>query len=131
MSLGAHCTAGLGIWPWASNEQGGAPDVVMACCGDVLTLKTLAAIKLLRTHFFDLKVRVINVVNLMKLQPQTEHPHGLSDEEFDALVTTDKPIICADHGYPSLINRRIAARIITTGTFGVSRKRARRPPPST
>ena len=100
-----HCTAGLGIWPWASNDQGGEPDVVMACCGDVPTLETLAAVELLRSHFPDLKVRVINVVNLMKLQPQSEHPHGLSDKEFDVLFTTDKPIIFAFHGYPLLIHR--------------------------
>jgi xylulose-5-phosphate/fructose-6-phosphate phosphoketolase len=100
-----HCTAGLGIWPWASNDRGGEPDVVMACCGDVPTLETLAAVELLRTHFPDLKVRVINVVNLMKLQPQSEHPHGLSDKEFDVLFTTDKPIIFAYHGYPLLIHR--------------------------
>jgi xylulose-5-phosphate/fructose-6-phosphate phosphoketolase len=100
-----HCTAGLGIWPWASTDRGGEPDVVMACCGDVPTLETLAAVELLRTHFPDLKVRVINVVNLMKLQPQSEHPHGLSDKEFDVLFTTDKPIIFAYHGYPLLIHR--------------------------
>jgi xylulose-5-phosphate/fructose-6-phosphate phosphoketolase len=100
-----HCTAGLGIWPWASNDQGGDPDVVMACCGDVPTLETLAAVGLLRTMFPRLKIRVINVVNLMKLQPQREHPHGLSDKEFDSLFTTDKPIIFAFHGYPWLIHR--------------------------
>ena len=100
-----HCTAGLGIWPWASNDRGGEPDVVMACCGDVPTLETLAAVELLRSHFPDLKVRVINVVDLMKLQPQSEHPHGLSDKEFDVLFTTDKPIIFAYHGYPLLIHR--------------------------
>jgi xylulose-5-phosphate/fructose-6-phosphate phosphoketolase len=100
-----HCTAGLGIWPWASNDQGGEPDVVMACCGDVPTLETLAAVELLGSHFPHLKIRVINVVNLMKLQPQSEHPHGLSDKEFDVLFTTDKPIIFAYHGYPLLIHR--------------------------
>jgi xylulose-5-phosphate/fructose-6-phosphate phosphoketolase len=100
-----HCTAGLGIWPWASNDQGGEPDVVMACCGDVPTLETLAAVELLRSHFPDLKVRVINVVNLMKLQPKSEHPDGLSDKEFYVLFTTDKPIIFAYHGYPLLIHR--------------------------
>ena len=100
-----HCTAGLGIWPWASNDQGGEPDVVMACCGDVPTLETLAAVELLRRHFPALKVRVINVVNLMKLQPQSVHPRGLSDQEFDVLFTTDKPIIFAYHGYPRLIHR--------------------------
>jgi xylulose-5-phosphate/fructose-6-phosphate phosphoketolase len=100
-----HCTAGLGIWPWASNDRGGEPDVVMACCGDVPTLETLAAVGLLRTLFPRLKIRVINVVNLMKLQPQREHPHGLSDKAFDSLFTTDKPIIFAFHGYPWLIHR--------------------------
>jgi xylulose-5-phosphate/fructose-6-phosphate phosphoketolase len=100
-----HCTAGLGIWPWASNDRGGDPDVVMACCGDVPTLETLAAVGMLRTLFPRLKIRVINVVNLMKLQPRQEHPHGLSDKEFDRLFTTDKPIIFAFHGYPWLIHR--------------------------
>ena len=100
-----HCTAGIGIWPWASNDQGGTPDVVMACCGDVPTLETLAAVKLLRNYFPKLKVRVINVVDLMKLQPQSEHPHGLSDKDFDTLFTKDKPIIFAHHGYPMLIHR--------------------------
>ncbi|MEK7237789.1 MAG: phosphoketolase family protein [Nitrospirota bacterium] len=100
-----HCTVGLGIWPWASNDRGGEPDVVMACCGDVPTLETLAAVELLRKFFPALKVRVINVVDLMKLQPQREHPHGLSDKEFDSLFTTDKPIIFAFHGYPWLIHR--------------------------
>jgi len=100
-----HCTAGLGIWPWASNDQDGEPDVVMACCGDVPTLETLAAVALLREHFPELKVRVINVVDLMKLQHPSEHPHGLSDEEFDILFTKDKPIIFAFHGYPLLIHR--------------------------
>ncbi len=100
-----HCTAGIGIWPWASNDQGGEPDVVMACCGDVPTLETLAAVELLRQHFPELKVRVINVVDLMKLQPQSEHPHGLSDEDFDVLFTGNKPVIFAYHGYPWLIHR--------------------------
>ena len=100
-----HCTAGIGIWEWASNDQGGEPDVVMACCGDVPTLETLAAVELLRGFFPDLKVRVINVVNLMKLQPPREHPHGLSDFDFDTLFTTNKPIIFAFHGYPWLIHR--------------------------
>jgi xylulose-5-phosphate/fructose-6-phosphate phosphoketolase len=100
-----HCTAGLGIWPWASNDEGGEPDVVMACAGDVPTIETLAAVELLRQLFPELKVRVINVVNLMKLQPQSEHPHGLSDKDFDVLFTTDKPIIFAFHGYPTLIHR--------------------------
>ena len=100
-----HCTAGIGIWPWASNDLGGEPDVVMACCGDVPTLETLAAVQSLRELFPALKIRVVNVVNLMKLQPQREHPHGLSDREFDALFTTDKPIVFVYHGYPWLIHR--------------------------
>jgi xylulose-5-phosphate/fructose-6-phosphate phosphoketolase len=100
-----HCSAGLGIWEWASNDRGGEPDVVMACCGDVPTLETLAAVDLLLRHVPTLKVRVINIVNLMKLQPPGEHPHGLTDPEFDALFTTDKPIIFAFHGYPWLIHR--------------------------
>jgi xylulose-5-phosphate/fructose-6-phosphate phosphoketolase len=99
-----HCTAGLGIWEWASNDEGGDPDVVMACCGDVPTLETLAAVKILRQHFPELKIRVINVVDLMTLEPQSEHPHGLSDAEFDILFTKDKPIIFAFHGYPLLIH---------------------------
>jgi xylulose-5-phosphate/fructose-6-phosphate phosphoketolase len=100
-----HCTAGIGIWEWASNDQGSEPDVVMACAGDVPTLETLAAVDLLREHIPDLKVRVINVVNLMTLQPKEEHPQGLSDRDFDSLFTTDKPIIFAYHGYPWLIHR--------------------------
>ncbi|MBK9614912.1 MAG: phosphoketolase family protein [Uliginosibacterium sp.] len=100
-----HCTAGIGIWEWASNDKGSEPDVVMACAGDVPTIETLAAVELLRTHFPTLKVRVINVVNLMKLQPQNEHPHGLSDQDFDDLFTQDKPVIFAYHGYPWLIHR--------------------------
>jgi xylulose-5-phosphate/fructose-6-phosphate phosphoketolase len=100
-----HCSAGIGIWPWASNDQGGEPDVVMACCGDVPTLETLAAVELMRQQFPELKVRVINVVDLMKLQPQSEHPNGLSDKDFDVIFTTNKPIIFAHHGYPWLIHR--------------------------
>ncbi|NLH17264.1 MAG: phosphoketolase family protein [Phycisphaerae bacterium] len=100
-----HCTAGLGIWEWASNDNGSDPDVVMACCGDVPTLETLAAVDLLGQHFPDLKIRVINIVNLMTLQPQNEHPHGLNDRDFDVLFTRDKPIIFAYHGYPLLIHR--------------------------
>src|SRR5678810_84853 len=100
-----HCTAGLGIWEWASTDRGSEPDVVMACCGDVPTLETLAAVDLLRTHFPDLKIRVINIVDLMRLQPASEHPHGLSDKDFDTLFTRDKPIIFAFHGYPWLIHR--------------------------
>ncbi len=100
-----HCTAGIGIWEWASNDKGSEPDVVMACCGDSPTIETLAAVDILRRHAPDLKVRVINVVDLMKLQPREEHPHGLTDFEFDTLFTTDKPIIFAYHGYPWLIHR--------------------------
>jgi xylulose-5-phosphate/fructose-6-phosphate phosphoketolase len=100
----SHCKAGLGIWEWASSDQGREPDVVLACAGDVPTLETLAAVEILRHHFPDLKVRVVNVVDLMTLQPQSEHPHGLSDAEFDALFTKDKPIIFAFHGYPKLIH---------------------------
>ena len=100
-----HCTAGLGIWEWASNDETGDPDVVMASCGDVPTLETLAAVKILREHFPELKIRVINVVDLMTLQPQSEHPHGLNDKDFDILFTRDKPIIFAFHGYPWLIHR--------------------------
>ena len=100
-----HCTSGIGIWEWASNDKGTEPDVVMACCGDVPTIETLAAVELLREHAPDLKVRVINVVDLMTLQPKEEHPHGLPDREFDALFTTEKPIIFAYHGYPWLIHR--------------------------
>jgi xylulose-5-phosphate/fructose-6-phosphate phosphoketolase len=100
-----HCTAGVGIWEWASNDRGGEPDLVMACCGDVPTLETLAAVELLRKAEPDLKIRVINVVDLMTLQPRTEHPHGLSDSEYDVLFTRDKPTIFAFHGYPWLIHR--------------------------
>jgi xylulose-5-phosphate/fructose-6-phosphate phosphoketolase len=101
----AHCTAGIGIWDWASNDEGAEPDVVMACAGDVPTLETLAAVALLRESVPDLKIRVINVVDLMTLQPASEHPHGLSDRDFDSLFTTDKPIVFAFHGYPWLIHR--------------------------
>lgn len=100
-----HCTIGIGIWEWASNDQGAEPDVVMACAGDVPTLETLAAVDLLRQYFPELKVRVVNVVDLMTLQPDTEHPHGLSDKDFDSFFTTDKPILFAFHGYPWLIHR--------------------------
>jgi xylulose-5-phosphate/fructose-6-phosphate phosphoketolase len=101
----AHCTLGVSIWRWASSDDGGECDVVMACCGDVPTLETLAAVDLLRTLVPDLRVRVINVVDLMRLQPPREHPHGLPDADFDALFTRDKPIIFAFHGYPWLIHR--------------------------
>ncbi|HWJ24723.1 MAG TPA: phosphoketolase family protein, partial [Gemmatimonadaceae bacterium] len=102
----AHCARGLGVWAWAGNEAGDdGPEVVMACAGDVPTLETLAAVSLLRTHLPQLTVRVVNVVDLMTLQPEAEHPHGLSDEDFDALFTTDRPIVFAFHGYPWLIHR--------------------------
>jgi xylulose-5-phosphate/fructose-6-phosphate phosphoketolase len=100
-----HCTAGIGIWEWASNDRGSEPDVVMACCGDVPTMETLAAVDMLRTHVPELKIRVINVIDLMTLQPSEEHPHGLTDKEFDVLFTRDRPIIFAYHGYPWLIHR--------------------------
>ncbi len=100
-----HCTEGIGIWQWASNDQDAEPDVVMACCGDIPTLEVLAAVSILRKHLPDLKIRVINVVDLMKLQPSTEHPHGLSDIDYDSLFTIDKPIIFAFHGYPWLVHR--------------------------
>jgi len=100
-----HCAEGIGIWQWASNDEGKEPDVVMACCGDVPTLETLAAVSILREHLPSLKVRLVNVVDLMKLEPQSEHPHGLSDEAFDALFTQDKPVIFAFHAYPWLIHR--------------------------
>jgi xylulose-5-phosphate/fructose-6-phosphate phosphoketolase len=100
-----HCTAGAGIWSWASNDQAGEPDVVMACAGDIPTLETLAAVDLLRKHLPDLKIRVVNVVDLMTLQPCSEHPHGWPDHEFDSIFTKDKPIVFAFHGYPWLIHR--------------------------
>jgi xylulose-5-phosphate/fructose-6-phosphate phosphoketolase len=100
-----HCTRGIGIWEWASNDESGEPDVVLACCGDVPTLETLAAAAILGGQLPELRVRVINVVDLMRLQPESEHPHGLSDAEFDALFTTDKPVVFAYHGYPWLIHR--------------------------
>jgi xylulose-5-phosphate/fructose-6-phosphate phosphoketolase len=101
----AHCTAGISIWEWASTDRGSEPDAVMGCAGDIPTLETLAAVALLRQYVPDLKIRVINVVDLMTLEPSSEHPHGLSDRDFDTLFTTDKPIIFAYHGYPSLIHR--------------------------
>ncbi len=100
-----HCTAGIGIWDWASNDEGAEPDAVMACAGDVPTLETLAAVDLLRRHFPDVKLRVVNVVDLMTLQPSSEHPHGLADADFDSLFTVDRPVIFAYHGYPWLIHR--------------------------
>ncbi|MGA2076428.1 MAG: phosphoketolase family protein [Terriglobia bacterium] len=100
-----HCTAGIGIWEWASNDRGTEPEVIMACAGDIPTLETLAAVALLREHIPDLKIRVVNVVDLMTLQPSSEHPHGLNDRDFDSLFTADKPIVFAFHGYPWLIHR--------------------------
>jgi xylulose-5-phosphate/fructose-6-phosphate phosphoketolase len=100
-----HCTRGIGIWDWASSDERGEPDVVMACAGDVPTLEILAAVALLRTHLPELRVRVVNVVDLMRLQPESEHPHGLSDRDYDTLFTVDKPVIFAYHGYPWLIHR--------------------------
>ncbi|MFC1586382.1 phosphoketolase, partial [Fibrobacterota bacterium] len=100
-----HCTSGIGIWEFASNDKGAEPDVVMACCGDIPTVETMAAVELLNRLVPDLKIRVVNVVDLMTLQTESEHPHGLSDKEFDILFTTDKPVIFAYHGYPWLIHR--------------------------
>jgi xylulose-5-phosphate/fructose-6-phosphate phosphoketolase len=100
-----HCTQGIGIWGWAGNDAGAEPDVVLACCGDTPTLEVLGAASILREHLPQLRVRVVNVVDLMKLQSASEHPHGLSDAEFDALFTTDKHVVFAFHGYPTLIHR--------------------------
>ncbi|HEY0796127.1 MAG TPA: phosphoketolase, partial [Acidisarcina sp.] len=100
-----HCAAGAGIWKWASTDNGKDPDVVMACAGDVPTLETLAAVMLLRQQVPDLRVRVVNVVDLMTLQPSEEHPHGMLDEDFDELFTKDKPVIFNFHGYPTVIHR--------------------------
>jgi len=100
-----HCAEGIGIWQWASNDQDLPPDVVMACCGDVPTLETLAAVSIMREHLPELRIRVVNVVDLMKLQPRSEHPHGLSDVDFDDLFTKDRPVIFAFHAYPWLIHR--------------------------
>jgi xylulose-5-phosphate/fructose-6-phosphate phosphoketolase len=100
-----HCTRGAGIWDFASNDDAGEPDVVMACCGDIPALETMAAVDLLRQHLPELKVRVVNVVDLMRLLPETEHPHGMSDPEYDALFTVNRPVIFAFHGYPWLIHR--------------------------
>jgi xylulose-5-phosphate/fructose-6-phosphate phosphoketolase len=100
-----HCTRGIGIFDWASNDEGATPDVVLACAGDVPTLEVLAATDILRQHEPELRVRVVNVVDLMRLQPPSMHPHGLSDAEFDSLFTVDRPVVFAYHGYPSLIHR--------------------------
>jgi xylulose-5-phosphate/fructose-6-phosphate phosphoketolase len=101
----AHCTKGIGIWGWASNDAGDEPDVVMASAGDIATLETLAAVALLRERFSDLKIRFVNVVDLFRLQPATEHPHGMSDRDFDSLFTTNRPVIFNFHGYPTLIHK--------------------------
>jgi xylulose-5-phosphate/fructose-6-phosphate phosphoketolase len=100
-----HCTRGIGIWQWASSDAGGEPDVVLGCAGDIPTLETLAAAAMLRERLPDLRVRVVNVVDLMRLEPDTEHPHGLSDREFDALFSEDRPVVFAYHGYASLIHK--------------------------
>ncbi len=100
-----HCTIGIGIWAWASNDQGSEPDIIMACAGDVPTMETLAAVSLMRQYLPQVKVRVINVVDLMRLESNTQHPHGLNDRDFDTLFTTNKPVIFAFHGYPGLIHR--------------------------
>ena len=100
-----HCTAGIGMWEWASNDLGEDPDVVMACAGDVPTLETLAAVDLLRRHLPQLRIRVVNVVDLSTLTPPSQHPHGLRDPDFDSLFTTDRPVVFAYHGYPWLIHR--------------------------
>ena len=100
-----HCTQGIGIWNWASSDLNSKPDIVMACCGDTATLEVLAATKLLKEYYPKLKIRVVNVVDLMRLQSNLEHPHGLSDEEYDKIFTTDTPIIFAFHGYPNLIHQ--------------------------
>jgi xylulose-5-phosphate/fructose-6-phosphate phosphoketolase len=114
----AHCAAGIGVWDWAGNSGDGEPDVVMACCGDVPTLETLAAASLLREHLPELRIRVVNVVDLMKLQPPSAHPHGLADAAFDAMFTTRAPVVFAFHGYPSLIHR-LTYRRTNHGNFHV------------
>jgi xylulose-5-phosphate/fructose-6-phosphate phosphoketolase len=102
----AHCAAGAGRWGFASNDEGpGGPDAVLACAGDVPTLEAMAAVDLLRRHLPDVRIRFVNVVDIMRLQPHTEHPHGMTDEDFDALFTTDRPIVFAWHGYPTLIHQ--------------------------
>jgi xylulose-5-phosphate/fructose-6-phosphate phosphoketolase len=108
-----HCTKGIGIWDWASNDQGVEPDVVMASAGDIATQEALAATALLRKEFSDIKIRFVNVIDLFKLQPSKNHPHGLTDRDFDSLFTTDKPIIFNFHGYPYLIHRLAFGRTKT------------------
>ena len=100
-----HCTKGIGIWDWASTDDGEDPDVVMACAGDIATMESLAAVAILKEHFHDLKIRFVNVVDLFRLMPDTAHPHGLSDPDFDSLFTTDKPVIFNFHSYPSLVHK--------------------------
>jgi xylulose-5-phosphate/fructose-6-phosphate phosphoketolase len=100
-----HCAQGAGIWEWASNDEGSEPDVVLGCCGDVPTLETVAATAILREHLPELRVRVVNVVDLMRLQPDSLHPHGFSDSDFDALFTTSQPVVFTYHGYPTLVHR--------------------------
>jgi len=128
-----HCSEGIGIWQWASNDQRSEPDLVFACAGDVPTLETLAAVSILRRELPELKVRVVNVVDLMKLQPTSEHPHGLSDADFDSLFTKNKPVIFAFHGYPWLIHRLTYRRHKSRGTctYADTRKRAPSRRPST
>ena len=126
-----HCTEGIGIWEWAGNDRGVEPDVVLACCGDTPTLEVLAAVSILREHLPELKIRVVNVVDLMRLQSASEHPHGLSDRDYDALFTTDKHIIFAFHGYPTLIHRLTYRAPTATCTCAATTKKAPSPPPST
>jgi len=125
-----HCTQGLGIWQWASNDQDSEPDVVMACCGDTPTLEILAAVSILREYLPELKIRVINVVDLMKLQSASEHPHGLNETDFDSLFTKDKHIIFGFHGYPSLVHRLTYRRPTEIFMFTATRKKERSPQPS-
>ena len=127
-----HCTRGIGIWDWASKDGDEEPDIVLGCCGDVPTLETLAAAAILRERLPNLRIRVVNVVDLMRLQPDTEHPHGLSDAEFDALFTIDKPVVFAYHGYPWLIHRLTYRRTNHPNIHvGATRRRGRRRRPST
>jgi xylulose-5-phosphate/fructose-6-phosphate phosphoketolase len=120
-----HCTKGIGIWDWASTDDGAEPDVVMACAGDIATMESVAAVAILKEHFSDLKIRFVNVVDLFRLMPETEHPHGLSDRDFDSLFTTDKPVIFNFHSYAALIHSSAtAARIMTTFMCADTRKRA-------
>jgi xylulose-5-phosphate/fructose-6-phosphate phosphoketolase len=131
-----HCTEGIGIWQWASNDQDAAePDVVMACCGDTPTLEILAAVSILRQHLPDLKIRVINVVDLMKLQSASEHPHGLSETDYDSLFTKNRHIVFGFHGYPWLVHRltyrRANRNLHVRGYFAAIRKRERSRPRST